>query len=145
MIHQWSSHSSSITFAGTSVYKIGFNVNNRRKQTFQMCADEQNCKYFQNTESFRLSLAPLSSGTMFFFQVQTLLNSFYRFFLVQESYHTQYTRPEFWLFPFKSWLKQRCRNSGRLNFVHWRLIFASPQYSFCSVPRFWRLEFWGGS
>jgi hypothetical protein len=69
MIHQWSSHISSIAFAGTSVYKIGFNINNRRKQTFQMCVDEQNCKYVQNTESFNLSLAPLSSGTIFLFQI----------------------------------------------------------------------------
>jgi hypothetical protein len=69
MIHQWSSHISSIAFAGTSVYIIGCNLNNRGKQTFQMYLDEKNCKYFQNTESFKRSLAPLSSGTMIFFQV----------------------------------------------------------------------------
>jgi hypothetical protein len=69
MIHKWSSQISSIAFAGMSVYKIGFIVNNCRKPTFQMRVVEQNCKYFQNTESFKLSLAPLFSGTMFLFQV----------------------------------------------------------------------------
>ena len=69
MIRKWFTHISSIAFTSISVYKIGFIVNNRRKQTFQMRVFEKNCKYFQNTESFKLSLAPLSSGAMFFFQV----------------------------------------------------------------------------